>query len=145
MATGGDHRWDTGARHVGPHSSANGCGHARAKESLDKSATLREMSNRHELVELDLHPITGTWMALCSCGWRSYYILDAHTGAKNFLKHLATDAEDRYTWGDMESEWEAGYDAGNDRGYGVGYDEGWDLGREKLVEELNELKEASGE
>ena len=105
------------------------------------------MSN-HELVELSLERGDWgkqSWMARCSCGWNSYFMKDAYVGARAWARHLITDADDRYTWAEMQDEWQAGHDEGYDQGFDEGEAEGRQLGRDELIEQLNKLKEASGE
>lgn len=101
------------------------------------------MSN-HELVELDdQNSGSSYWMVRCSCGWNSYYMKDAYVGARAWAQHLTQDADDRYTWAEMEDEWRAGQVEGYDMGFDEGVAEGRALGREELIEQLNQLKEAS--
>lgn len=106
------------------------------------------MSN-HELVELanekgsnPCYPYSGNWMCRCSCGWNAYFGNSALDLARAWIRHRDRDADDRYTWGDMEQEWADGYSEGYEMGSSDGEAEGRVLGREELIEQLNKLKEA---
>lgn len=101
------------------------------------------MSN-HELVEMvadEPWDYLSTWHIRCSCGWNSYYMKDAYVGARAWIRHRDLDADDRYTWAEMEDEWRAGHAEGYDQGFDEGEAEGRQLGRDELIEQLNKLKE----
>ena len=100
------------------------------------------MTTRHELVEMvadEPWDHLSKWHIRCSCGWNSYYMKDAYVGARAWIRHFLVDADDRYTWGEMEEEWNAGHADGYEQGFDEGRDEGWELGREELIEELKAL------
>lgn len=94
---------------------------------------------RHELAEFG-QDSNVDWMIRCSCGWTCYYAKTAQEGVERLIAHITATAEDRYTQNDLEEEWFAGESHGYDSGFADGRDEGWELGREKLIEELKELK-----